>query len=51
MAGRQIAIYTTRLWVMTQNKLIFSDWYSFADWVKQENLYGRSVTITHWEYI
>lgn len=28
----------------------FTDWWDFADFVKQENLAGRDVTIHRWEY-
>lgn len=47
---RQIRVYTTGAFALTQNVLIFRDWYSFADYVKEENLQGRSVTVRHWEY-
>lgn len=30
---------------------VFDDWYDFADYCKQENLAGRDVTVTHWEYV
>ncbi len=29
---------------------VFNDWFSVADWIKQENLAGRKVTIVNWEY-
>jgi len=35
---------------LTQSKHHFADWYGFADYVKQENLAGRSVTVHMWEY-
>lgn len=47
---RQIRIHTTGAFALTQNVLIFRDWFCFADYVKQENLAGRAVTIVHWEY-
>jgi hypothetical protein len=47
---RQIRIHTTGAFALTHNVLIFRDWYGFADYVKQENLAGRSVTVCHWEY-
>lgn len=47
----RLRVYTTGAFALTQNMLIFDDWFDFADYVKQENLAGRSVTITHWEYI
>jgi hypothetical protein len=30
---------------------VFNDWYDVADYIKQENGAGRSVTITKWEYV
>jgi hypothetical protein len=30
---------------------ICSDWYDFADWLKQEELAGRTVTFLRWEYM
>lgn len=27
------------------------DWFDVADYIKQENLAGRSVTIIKWEYV
>ena len=29
----------------------FTDWYDFADWVKQKNLDGIEITIVEWGYI
>lgn len=29
----------------------FSDWYDFADWIKQENLYNREITVVSWQYV
>ncbi len=29
----------------------FTDWYDFADWLKQATLTGRPVTITEWQYV
>lgn len=49
--ARQLRIFTTGAFALTQNMLIFTDWYDFADYVKQENLRGRTVTICKWEYI
>jgi len=48
---RQLRIYTTGAFALTQNILIFNDWFDFADYVKQENLHGRNVIIVNWEYI
>lgn len=28
----------------------YNDWYDLADFIKQENLAGRSVTVYRWEY-
>lgn len=47
----QLVIYSSGAFALTQTKLIFDDWFDFADYVKQENLRGKSVTITHWEYL
>ncbi len=47
---RQIRIYTNGAFALTKTVLIFRDWYCFADYVKRENLQGRSVTVVHWEY-
>lgn len=30
---------------------VFTDWYDLADYIKQENLAGRTVTINKWEYV
>lgn len=30
---------------------VFTDWYDLADYIKQENLAGRDVTIKNWEYV
>ncbi len=45
--GRRLLIWTER------NKVpkVFDDWYDVVDWIKQENLAGRSVTIIKWEYV
>lgn len=48
---RKLKVFTRGAFALTQNALIFEDWYDFADYVKQENLSGRSVTIYHWEYV
>lgn len=32
------------------NKM-FTDWYDFADYMKQENLKGKPVIVIEWEYI
>lgn len=29
----------------------FSDWYDFADFLKQENLAGHDITISDWKYV
>ena len=49
--NRKIMVYTTSVWMLTQHKHIFDDWYDFADYVKQENLAGRVVVVAHWEYV
>lgn len=30
---------------------VFDDWFDLADYIKQENLAGRDVTIRKWEYV
>lgn len=47
---RQIKVYLSGAFALTQNMLICRDWYQLADYIKQENLAGRSVTIVNWEY-
>lgn len=47
---RQIRIYSSSAFMLTQKTLIFRDWYCFADYVKEENLHGRPVVIHKWEY-
>lgn len=29
----------------------FNDWWDLADYIKQENLAGKMVAITKWEYV
>jgi len=44
----------SRLLVWTADTKIahcFNDWWDLADYIKQENLADRSVTITKWEYV
>jgi len=50
MPSRPIRVYTSTAFALTQSKHHFADWYGFADYVKQENLAGRSVTVHMWEY-
>lgn len=47
---RQIRIYSSAAFALTQKVMIFRDWYCFADYVKEENLRGRPVVIHKWEY-
>lgn len=44
---RRILLWTTR----SKIPRCFDDWFDVADWIKQENLDGRTVTIVRWEYI
>lgn len=37
----------TNMFFVTQH---FSDWYDFADWLKQENLKDNDITIRSWRY-
>lgn len=30
---------------------IFTDWYDFADWLKQQNEAGQVISIKRWEYV
>lgn len=48
---RQIKVYLTGAFAMTQRVHFFSDWFSFADWLKQEALAGRCAIIYNWEYV
>ncbi len=32
------------------NERIFSDWYDFADWLKEEQQHQREATIVGWRY-
>lgn len=48
---RQIKVYLTGALAMTQHVRFFSDWFSFADWLKQEALAGRCAIIYNWEYV
>lgn len=47
----KIKVVTARELDLTMEILVFDDWYEFADYIKQENLQGRAVTVTHWEYV
>jgi len=30
---------------------LFTDWYDFADWMKQQNLQAGPVVVIAWEYV
>lgn len=48
MAKRLIFVYFSQYAI---DNMAFTDWFDFADWLKQKNEAGESVTIHHWEYV
>lgn len=45
--SRRILVYTTA----SQIPHCFSDWFDFADWLKQQNEAGQIIGIKRWEYV
>lgn len=39
----------SKAWVSGSQR--FTDWFGFADWLKQMNEAGKAVLITEWKYV